>query len=511
MKLDIVQRVCHTLAPLGYRERFMKQLFQALVIGIIFSVFFSLALSPRKAHAYENKLIHAKQKHTKSSSIKELEDSLLRNIRLLNQKFDSNALQAFLQKFPRGRGGECKPHEKPLTPEEVQAVKDAESSRQITSGLLESQKASPLGLVASFSNDTSLTNQAFTYDQALSGILFLKQGQTDSAKRILDFYMSQWKDTAFYTVYNSQDAQGAKVEDAKTLGATAWMGLFSLHYYKMTGDATALDLATKIGKWAANKVPHYDGGLAMGDDDSGIWSGIFSTENNISYYGLAKGLSTLASSEQDKQLFKSEMAGVEGWFKIWGYDANEGIFERGRGDENNSFDTNSWAILALGPEKLSKLFGIDTDPANTITSNLVKTTEDLFAVQGDGSFGGNLLTAKGFDFSDGFNAQQLSRPGFKWVEGTNHMVIAYQTLANYWKSKNNSISAYYKQRAEYFLGRNADNAVSQNGSLSYQYTDSVPRTQIFYDIASWKTPSGPGLGATTWAYFALNKFNPFDI
>ncbi len=205
------------------------------------------------------------------------------------------------------------------------------------------------------------------------------------------------------------------------------------------------------------------------------------------------------------------MTGVEGWLKLWAYDANEGVFERGRGDENNSFDTNSWAILALGPEKLSSLFGIDTDPANTITSNLVKTTEDQFAVQNDGSFGGNLLTAKGFDFSDGFNAQQLSRPGMKWVEGTNHMVIAYQTLANYWKSKNNTISAYYKQRADYFLGRNADNAVSQNGSLSYQYTDSVPRTQIFYDISSWKTPSGPGLGATTWAYFALNKLNPFDI
>ncbi len=88
MNLDIEWRVCHTLAPELYRERFMRQLLQVLVIGIVFSVFFSLALSPRKAHAYESKLTQAKQKHSKSSSLKEFEDSFLRNIRLINQKLD---------------------------------------------------------------------------------------------------------------------------------------------------------------------------------------------------------------------------------------------------------------------------------------------------------------------------------------------------------------------------------------------------------------------------------------
>ncbi len=520
MILDIKKLICHTLAPIQYRERAMRHLFQVLLIGIVFSIFFNFAMSPRKAHAYESRKISERVKYSKSSSVKELEMSLLRHIRLIHRKMDSDALQAFFRKFPRKDGRHDKgekeddkkpPCEKPLTPEEIEAQKAAEASKQITNGLAETQKASPLGLVASFTTDGNLVHQAFTYDQALSGILFLKQNQMPSAKKILDFYNSQWKDTAFYTVYNSQAVDGPKVEDAKTLGATAWIGLFSLHYYKMTGDASALELATKIGKWAAQSVPHYDGGLAMGDGLSGIWSSIFSTENNLSYYGLAHGLSKLAASDADKALFESEKVGVENWLKIWGYDAGEGVFERGRGDENNSFDTNSWAILVLGPEKLSTLFGIDMDPANTISSNLVKTTEDLFTVQDDGSFEGDILTAKGFDFSDNFNAQQLSRPGMKWVEGTNHMVVAYQMLANYWTSKNNSIADYYKKRADYFLSRNADNAVRLNGTLSYHYTDSIPRTQIFYDINTWRTPNGPGIGSTAWVYLALNKINPFEL
>lgn len=515
MNLAILQRVCHTLAPTINGEKFMRHLFQILVIGIVFSIFFNFAMTPRKAHAASNyeKSKNTSTLQTKAVSAQLLESNFSRQIRFLRSKWDIEAIAKLIRKIRKHHRND---HHNPTDPpgENPPPTEDpaiTKSAQEIVNGLVEAQKQSPKGLIESFSQDTTLDNQAFTYDQALSGIVLLKQGQVEPAKKIFDFYNAAWKDTAFMTVYNSQDSAGPIIETAQTLGATAWMGLFSLHYYKMTGDTKGLELATKIGKWAAESVPHYDGGLAMGDGLSGIWSSIFSTENNLSYYALANGLSKMSVSDSDKALFESEKTGIENWLKIWAYDPNEGLFERGRGDENNAFDTNSWAINVLGVEKLNQLFGIDTDPNNGISSNLVKSIENSFGVQANGQFGGDILTAKGFDFSDAFNAQTVGRTGFKWVEGTQHMILAYNQLADYWKGKNNTTSKYYQDRAQHFMDLNATNAVTQDGQTSYLYTDSIPGTLIFYDINVWRTASGPGAAATSWVYFSLKDSNPFEI
>ena len=195
----------------------------------------------------------------------------------------------------------------------------------------ENQNASPLGLVESYPDDPTLQNQGFTYDQALAGILMLEQGDKKGARKVFDFFNSQW-------------------------------------------------------------------------EGEGFWSNIFSVENNLSNYAVLKTLSSKAATQADRQFFSNELKGVTNWLKTQAYDATTGLFRRGAyGDPVKALDTNSWAILAIGPGNLKKDFGIDVEA-------LVSNIESTFAVQADGSFGQDALTAKGFDFSDSANASMIGRP-----------------------------------------------------------------------------------------------------
>ncbi|HLD69336.1 MAG TPA: hypothetical protein VJA17_01065 [Candidatus Omnitrophota bacterium] len=384
---------------------------------------------------------------------------------------------------------------------------------------MQNQQANSTGLVTSYPNDprvaqvscgpgctypVNLNTQAFSYDQALSGILMLNQGDTQNVQRIFNFYYSQWQAEqtnfhGFWTTYNAQDPNGPKVEYMKITGSNAWMGIFCLQYYTKTGDTRGRDLATKIGKWIVS-LPHQNGGVAMGDSD--IWANLYSVENNLSYYSLVNSLSSKAATSADRNLFKTERSNLKNWLKTQAYDPTTGLFKRGTGgDTIKAFDTNSWAVLVLGVQTL-KNWGINVD-------NLVVQTERTFGVQTNGSFGGSTLTAKGFDFSDAANAATIGRTGMKWVEGTNQMISVYKTLA-YWYRGNQTKAAYYNNRANYFSSLNAQNSIPDNGSLSYYYADQSS-VQIFSDNPYWSTASGAAIASTAWVYFSAGGINPFNI
>ncbi len=374
----------------------------------------------------------------------------------------------------------------------------------ITSWVVKNQATSPLGLVASFPNDPALVDQAFTYDQALSGIVLLKQGNTSDAQKIFNFYNSQWDGNGYWTVYNTQSVGGTKIEYDRLAGPNAWIALFSLQYYAKTGNSNGLTLATKIGKWMQS-LPHQNGGIAMGAGGT-FWGNIFSTENNLDYYAVLKILSVKATLQSDRLAFSNELAGVTSWLKYQAYDPVSGLFRRGAGDSIKSLDTNSWAILAIGVDNLKKDFGVSAD-------DLVAKTESNFAVQNDGSFGQNILTAKGFDFSDAVNASAIGRGGMKWVEGTNQMIDLYKALASYYsqaKTLDTTKVTLYQSRATYFAGLNSNNAILESGSLSYVYAD-LSGAQVFSDNPYWKTAAGSSVSSTAWVYFSLYGFNPFIL
>lgn len=375
-------------------------------------------------------------------------------------------------------------------------------SQAIYRWFLQNQADSTLGLVTSYPEHKGVETQAFTYDQALAGIVFLKQGDVKAAEKIFQFFYSEWDGNGFWTVYHSQKPNGPKIEYMRIVGPTAWVGLFSLHYYSKTGDPLALRLATDIAHWIAG-LPHKTGGVAMGNED--IWKDIYSVENNLNYYALLKALSVKAESSSDRQLFQSEFSNLKKWFKEEAYNPSVGFFKRGAyRDATQSLDSNSWAVLAFGVVNLKYEFGVDAN-------FLIKRMESFFAVQDDGTFGQNVLAAKGFDFSDANNAGLNQRPGMKWVEGTNQMILVYKMLNAFYAKMGpggKSKAFYYQARANHFSKRNGEEALSQGGTLSYPYTD-APGTKIWSDNPYWFASKGPSVASTAWVYFSSNDVNPF--
>ena len=481
----------------------MKRL---LIPWFLLSIFFLEQTTPALALT-SKEYLNKKSRISSGRSVSDFEDSSLQRVRLMQWKQELEQLEEGA-KVAQGPGisGEASVNGDPASSDEesflIEAIAANPDAELISNWFNQNQAASPLGLVASYPSDPALANQAFTYDQALAGLLMLKEGNIQGALKIFNFYQAQWDGTGFWTVYHTQDLAGSKIEYEKLLGPNAWIGLFALHYHSLTGDSRGLSLATQVGKWIQS-LPHRDGGVDMGSNF--FWSTKFSVESNLDDYALLNILSTKAASRSDRRLFSGELSRVKNWLKTQGYDSSAGLFKRGAyGDTVKSLDTNSWAVLALGPDTLKRDFGIDFE-------GLVARTEAVFAVQTDGSFGQNTLTAKGFDFSDVVNASIIGRSGLNWVEGTNQMVELYRELSDYYsqkKNKNAAKASFYRTRADYFSALNIGNSVSQENALSYVYTD-LPGAQIFSDNPYWKSAAGSSVASSAWVYYSLYGFNPF--
>lgn len=385
---------------------------------------------------------------------------------------------------------------------EAQAVSASEMDA-IYAELVAGQQDSPLGLVVSYNRQAGLENQAFTYDQAVAGIVMLKQGDTASAAKILDFFKSQWDGSGLYTVYNAQTLNGWTIEQEKILGPNAWIALLAVQYHVVTGDASALDFAVEIARWAMT-LPHTQGGVSMGEAGTD-WVDRYSVENNLSYYAVTRLLASMAPDDADRAAIAQERDQLKQWLGFPGFDSSAVLFRRGAYlDSLKALDTNSWGILALGVSGLSDL-GVDADA-------LVAATERQFlvrSVDGYSFYGGDPLSAKGFDFSTSTNSfMTRGRTALKWVEGTAQMVTVYRFLADAYALSDPALSADYAARADHFIEQNGAQRVQTAAGVSYTYAEYADM-QIYFDIPSWRTAAGPSVAAAAWVYFSLYGFNPF--
>ncbi len=400
------------------------------------------------------------------------------------------------------------------------------------------QATTPSGLIVSHPDDPSFiyhegivaewakifnNTQAFTYDQALAGIAMLNAGDLAGAKEILDFFAAERAAqgtvfTGFYTVYNVDPAVAWKrYEWRKGAGENAWIGLFFLHYEAAVTDAgeraRARELAATVGRWLAS-LPHHAGAIAMGPDTPGAapnYGRLYSAENVLDQHAFFKALLLRPVSGPDRTLFERELAGVTGWLKDLAYDRTAGLFRRGgklnaqgafEWDPVASLDVQTWAVSAIGPMALEVSFNIDAGA-------LLERAARVFAVAPDGSFGGPVFDAKGFDFSDAANARAIGRPGIKWVEGTEQMILALRQAAAYLAAKDRARAARLGALADRFEERRADEAIAGPWGVAYPYADRAG-VQIYAGTGNWKTFTGQGAPSVGWVAFAASRRNPFD-
>ena len=353
------------------------------------------------------------------------------------------------------------------------------------------------GLISSFEGDGELSDQAFTYDQALSVIAFSYLKDFDLAGKILDFYLSKaQKKQGFYNAYYASTAEVS--EFIIHSGPNLWLGMAVLQYTQLSGDKKYLPLAGDIAAWII-KLQNEDkeGGLRGGPETN--W---YSTEHNLDGFAFF----TMLYKIQQEPAYRKASGEILSWLEKHAYDSPVVPIKRGRGDATIATDTYAWSIASVGPAKLEAM--------KMSPEEIMKFAEDNCGISI--SYlrpNGESVNVKGFDFA---KQQHVARGGVISCEWTAQMILSYKLLSRHFALKMNfSKEKLYKDKAEEYLEELTKMIISSasrtgqgEGCLPYASTDSQDTGH------GWRTPKGKDTGslsATIYALFAYYGFNPLEL
>jgi len=352
------------------------------------------------------------------------------------------------------------------------------------------------GLVASFEGDNSVTDLAFTYDQALVVLAYTYFGDFERARKILDFYSRRAKrqDGLFFNAYYVKDSNPG--EYAVHSGPNIWVGIACLHYSRKSGDQAFLNLAEEIARRVMN-LQDKDGGIKGGPD-----TGWYSTEHNLDAYAFFNMLYQAGGRQEYR---KARDRTLE-WLTQHVYDRPEIPVKRGKGDSTIATDTYAWSIAAIGPEKLE---GIGMQPDRILEF----AEHNCGIVVSYARPDGQTVKVKGFDFAPQRN---LSRGGIVSSEWTAQMVIAFKIMADFYYRKEMVAKARtYSLKADEYLSQ-LGNMIISSPSPSGQGETCLPyATQANADTGhGWMTPQGGSTGSvagTAYTVFAYYSYNPLEL
>lgn len=368
-------------------------------------------------------------------------------------------------------------------------------------------------ILESFINttDKKLVEESSTYDQAISGLGFLKLKDYAAAKDILSFFRKKWDGNGFHNFYNTQTGQNG-IEDTIHLGPNMWIAVLALQYGKTTKDTSFNGLAKEIALWAV-KLNHKNGGIAMGPvcDWGGDWRNVYSSENNIVAYAVFDFLQAKEKDIDMRNVFRKETQGIAAFINnvtlqkndkgallniSVGCNPEEGV------SKVSSSDVVTMLLLVFSPDELEKFFSIDE-------AALLKFAKDNFYVCTDGICG--------FDFTSQHGADSIGRPRMISLEYSAQMAVAEISLSQFYEAKpsaGKSAENYLKESEK--LLSNIDKKAINEGELNFFPYATKGSTQPFPFAYWWKTPDGDpkscgALSSTLWRFFAYKKFNPLKF
>jgi hypothetical protein len=348
------------------------------------------------------------------------------------------------------------------------------------------------GLVLSYEGDRNLDSVYFTYDQALTSIVFMLFGDTDKAKKILDFYLEKvQKGEDIYNAYYAD--QGRVFEYTTHSGPNAWIGIAALNYEKRTNSKRYLPIANKVAQFLQTMMDK-QGGVRGGVTDS--W---YSTEHNLDAYAF---FDLFYQVTKDKQ-YADTARKIKEWVSQYVYTAYGPPVKRGRGDSTVATDTYAWSVTAFGPRNLAAL---KMDPHAILDFAVNNCEVEVEFKHRDGDF-----NVKGFDFA---KVRNLARGGVVSGEWTAQMILAFEVMADYYKNKDeDKYNDYFKKSLFYFreLQKMLITSPSKGGKedpcLPYASHSSVDTGH------GWRTPKGDRTGSlASTAYFliAYLGYNPLQ-
>lgn len=353
------------------------------------------------------------------------------------------------------------------------------------------------GLIASFEDNGELSDQAFSYDQALAVIAFSYFKEYEQAKKILEFYVTKaQKKQGFYNAYYV--STGEVSEFIVHSGPNLWLGMAVLQYTRLSGDEKYLPLAQDIAHWIINlQNEDKDAGLRGGPETA--W---YSTEHNLDGYAFF----TMFYKMKPEPASRKAQEAILLWLQAHAYDSPSVPIKRGKGDATIATDTYAWSIASLGPSKLAEI-GMNPEEIMRFAEDSCGITVEYMRP------GGESILVKGFDFA---KQQHVARGGVISCEWTAQMILSYKLLSAYFASiMNFSKEKLYKDKAEEYLEELTKMIIASpsrtgqgQGCLPYASSD-------FQDTGhGWITPKGKNTGslsATIYAIFAYYGFNPLEL
>ncbi|MDD5066428.1 MAG: carbohydrate binding domain-containing protein [bacterium] len=319
----------------------------------------------------------------------------------------------------------------------------------------------------------------FTYDEALSAMVFTLFGDLRRAETVFDFFKNiiqeQERCGKFSGFADMYEMNGNVGGASRAAGPNAWLLLAVNHYTQVTGNKQYLQMAETLAEWLAS-LEGIEGGITGGYDEKGKAFGWISTEHNLDCYAGFRDLYLLTGEEKFLRMSKRILSNLENflWFK------QEKRFFNGAMDANYATDVSSWAVCSLGKEYSACL---DFAVSKSLTTQRYEK---------------NNAEVRGFDFGATYWESHYPDKDSVWLEGTGQMVLAF-----YIAGRNKEADLYLKEMAK-----------TVTPSEVHKGTKALPYA------TNPGTPAGSGwimgpeplcVSSTAWYLFCLKKFNPFSI
>ena len=350
------------------------------------------------------------------------------------------------------------------------------------------------GLVSSYEGDSAIEDWAFTYDQALAGIVFVYAGDLTNARAIFDFYLKAPKmdDGGVANAYYA--SSGDVAEYIAHAGPNIWLGLALLHYTERTKDMRYLDFIKDIALWLQS-LRDNEGGLRGGKTIS--W---YSTEHNLDAYAFYGMLSALTKEET----YQKESQEILAWLNKNAFSRlHAPAVKRGKGDATIATDTYAWSVTALGPVLLKR---IGMDPDAIIDFAIVQCGVNVEYKRPDGSS----VSIKGFDFA---KHEHLARGSVISCEWTAQMILAFKIMQEYYRSQGEGEkSQYYGQLTKSYISDLSKMIITSPSPMGQgEFCLPYASDELADTGHGWRTPQGNRTGsvsATTYAILSIKGINP---
>jgi hypothetical protein len=396
----------------------------------------------------------------------------------------------------------------------VHSLINPEHAEAIYRQLIELHWTPKTGLFRSFpdSMDSKVSQQASTYEQAAMGLLAIRFGDWPRAQQLFNFLKTTWTSAAdqsgprrglrgLVNFYNA-DFGSEGVEKTIHAGPNAWAGLFAARLANATQNPEALQWALDVEYWLANVLPHKDGGIAMGprDDPYGArWSGIYSTENNLSYYAFLTELLRSQAMEKNQRIaIAQERDRVENWLVNVAYDRSSGRVLRGINPSGRDFtqalDTVTWFISAVGPRRLAAR-GIDPERLLTLAQRTFEISlGNRSGVDATDQMEADRTYQEGRHRPDQINRPDDNHHRLIWYEGLGQYLLAWSELSDFLKNEGKPERAFIYMQKVHDLTAEFDRAALKQYPRQSAYPYATPGLFFRY---GWGAPNESERGPAT--------------